>query len=67
LVAHCESSTKRCHINTNSQFSQIIDEVSAGVIQAAGYMPDGTVKYEAGKLELTKTTTIGVELEKNRW
>ncbi|GFF83711.1 hypothetical protein IFM61606_07236 [Aspergillus udagawae] len=67
LVAHCESSTKRCHINANSWFSQIIDEVSAGVIQAAGYMPDGTVKYEAGKLELTKTTTIGVDLEKNKW
>jgi hypothetical protein len=41
--------------------------VSAGVIQAAGYMPDGTVKYEAGKLELAKMTTIGVDLEKNKW
>jgi hypothetical protein len=66
VVAHCESSSRRCSINTNSHFGQIIDEVSAGVIQATGYMPDGTVKYEAGKLELTKTTTIGVDLEK-KW
>ncbi|KAF7118122.1 hypothetical protein CNMCM5793_007515 [Aspergillus hiratsukae] len=67
LVAHCEAPSRRCNINTHSQFGTIIDDVSSGVIQAAGYMPDGTVKYEAGKLELTKTTTIGVDLEKNKW
>ncbi|KAF7183947.1 hypothetical protein CNMCM7691_004437 [Aspergillus felis] len=56
-----------CHRIFKTTAALIIDEVSAGVIQVAGYMPDGTVKYEAGKLELTKTTTIGVDLEKNKW
>ncbi|EAW14507.1 putative C2H2 finger domain protein [Aspergillus clavatus NRRL 1] len=64
LVAHCESASTRCYINDNHQFGQIIDEMTGGLIQAAGYNPDGTVKYEAGKLDLTNATTIGVDASK---
>lgn len=64
LIAHCESPSTRCDVNTGSRFPQIIDELSGGVIQVAGFNPDGTVKYEAGKLDLTETTVVGTDLRK---
>ncbi|KAA8648184.1 hypothetical protein EYZ11_000552 [Aspergillus tanneri] len=63
LIAHCESPSTRCDINDGEKYSQIIDELTGGMIQAVGYNTDGTVKYEAGKLELPKTTTVGVNLQ----
>ncbi|PLN79119.1 hypothetical protein BDW42DRAFT_195406 [Aspergillus taichungensis] len=64
LIAHCESPSTRCDVNAGSRFPQIIDELSGGVIQMAGFNPDGTVKYEAGKLDLTETTVVGTNLRK---
>ncbi|KAL2829193.1 hypothetical protein BDW59DRAFT_178538 [Aspergillus cavernicola] len=67
LVAHCESATTRCSVNEGSMFAQIIDEVSGGMIQMAGYNDDGTLRYEASKLDLQKTQTVGVDLNKIGW
>ncbi|EFR04786.1 hypothetical protein MGYG_07793 [Nannizzia gypsea CBS 118893] len=47
LVAHCESATKRCRINQTRNFGQVIDEISGGIIGAAGRNDDGTVRFEA--------------------
>lgn len=58
LIAHCESTGTRCKINDSAHFAQIIDEISAGIIQANGY-DNGMVKYEAGELSISKDTTIG--------
>lgn len=68
LIAHCESPSTRCTINSSDAFGQIIDEISGGIIQANGYLPDGTVKYEAGQLELPpKPTAIGTDLGRADW
>lgn len=67
LIAHCESPTVRCSINQNIKYGQLIDELSGGVIQAAGYNEDGTIRYEAGKLDMPKTKTIGVDLQQVNW
>ncbi|EGD97554.1 hypothetical protein TESG_04961 [Trichophyton tonsurans CBS 112818] len=47
LVAHCESATKRCKISQTRNFGQVIDEISGGIIGAAGRNDDGTVRFEA--------------------
>ncbi|EEQ31038.1 putative protein S-acyltransferase [Microsporum canis] len=47
LVAHCESATKRCKISQTKNFGQVIDEISGGIIGAAGRNEDGTVRFEA--------------------
>lgn len=57
----------RCDIKDGNLYGQIVDEVSGGLVQIAGYNDDGTVKYEAGKLELQKKITIGVDLDKFGW
>ncbi|PLB51193.1 putative C2H2 finger domain protein [Aspergillus steynii IBT 23096] len=62
LIAHCESPSTRCDINNGDKYGQIIDELTGGLIQAVGYHADGTVKYEAGKFDLPKSTTVGVNL-----
>lgn len=64
LVAHCESPSVRCDINAKDIYSQFIDELSGGVIQATGYNSNGTIKYEAGKLDVPKNTTIGVDIQR---
>lgn len=46
-------------------YAQIVDEVSGGLIQIAGYNEDGTIRYEASSLELHETKTIGVDLDKD--
>lgn len=67
LIAHCEASKTRCSVNETVLYGQIIDELSGGVIQTNGYHEDGTVKYEAGKLETQQTTTIGRAAHKTVW
>lgn len=67
LIAHCESATVRCNINQGNAFAQIMDEVSGGMIQMAGYNEDGTLKYEAADIDVLKKTTIGVDLDKVGW
>lgn len=67
LIAHCESSTARCKINDAPKYGQIIDELSGGAIQTSGYHEDGSIRYEAGKLEMPKTTTIGRSGHKTIW
>jgi len=57
----------RCDINQNDSYGEVIDELSGGMIQAIGYNEDGTVKYEAGKVDVPNNTTIGVDLEKGKW
>jgi hypothetical protein len=37
------------------------------MIQVAGYNEDGTLKYEASELELKKTRTVGVDVDKIGW
>lgn len=57
----------RCDINTTAIYNQFIDEVSGGVIQAAGYHDDGTIKYEAGELSAPKKKTVNVDLQQVDW
>ncbi|KAL5335421.1 hypothetical protein BJX70DRAFT_390702 [Aspergillus crustosus] len=67
LIAHCESATIRCDVSEYDLYGQIVDEISGGTIQITGYNEDGTLKYEAGKINLTKKITIGVDLNKVDW
>lgn len=65
LIAHCETSSVRCKINEGSRYAQIIDELTGGLIQATGYNEDSTVKYEAGELDLQRTTVIGKDMQRD--
>lgn len=67
LVAHWESSSTKCDVSEGNLYAQIMDEVSGGMIQIAGYNDDGTMRYEAGKVDLQKKTTVGVDLDKIGW
>ncbi|ODM19497.1 hypothetical protein SI65_04481 [Aspergillus cristatus] len=58
LVAHCESPSVHCSINEQDVYGQFMDEVSGGLIQAVGYNDDGTIKYEAGKLDTNNTRQV---------
>lgn len=66
LIAHCESATTRCQISGGHKYAQIIDELTGGVIQAR-YNDDNTVRYEAGSLDVPKTTTVGPRVRKTIW
>ncbi|PWY88917.1 hypothetical protein BO70DRAFT_359231 [Aspergillus heteromorphus CBS 117.55] len=66
LVAHCESGTIRCNLNDGPKFGDIIDEVSGGFVKAVGLHTDGTVKYEAGKIDVNRSTTIGQDMRERR-
>ncbi|KAL3467782.1 hypothetical protein BJX64DRAFT_283251 [Aspergillus heterothallicus] len=59
FIAHCESSSTRCDVNEGEMYAQIIEEISGGMIRTAGHNEDGTMKYEAGDVEITKTVKIG--------
>ncbi|KAL2827859.1 hypothetical protein BJY01DRAFT_241059 [Aspergillus pseudoustus] len=59
FIAHCESSSTRCDVNEGNMFAQIIEEISGGMIKTAGHNEDGTLRYEAGDVEIQKTVTIG--------
>ncbi|KAL2002283.1 hypothetical protein VTN02DRAFT_261 [Thermoascus thermophilus] len=65
LVAHCESATTRCAISESDDYARIIDELTGGVVQYAGYNRDGTARYEAGRIIALpeKTTTTEEEEE----
>jgi hypothetical protein len=64
LIAHFEAPSARCDINDSQRYGQILDELTGGIIQASGFNEDGTVKYEAGKLELN-TTTVSKDLRQH--
>ncbi|PYH98470.1 hypothetical protein BO71DRAFT_316172 [Aspergillus ellipticus CBS 707.79] len=66
LVAHCESGTLRCSVNDGPRFGEVIDELSGGFVNAVGLHEDGTVKYEAGKMESTKGSTVGEDMQNHR-
>ncbi|KAL4871106.1 hypothetical protein BDV12DRAFT_194752 [Aspergillus spectabilis] len=67
LIAHCESASTRCDVKESDLYAQIVDEVSGGILQITGYNEDGTLKYEAGKVDLPKKKNIGVDLNKVEW
>ncbi|KAL4889522.1 hypothetical protein BDV59DRAFT_210311 [Aspergillus ambiguus] len=67
LVAHLETGSARCDMSSGDYYAQLMDELTGGLVQVAGYHEDGTVKYEAGQLELPNTTTVGVDLNKKDW
>ncbi|PGG96087.1 hypothetical protein AJ80_09875 [Polytolypa hystricis UAMH7299] len=49
VVAHCETATARCKVSESYDYARVMDEVSAGIIDAVGYHADGTVRYQASK------------------
>ncbi|PYI02793.1 C2H2 finger domain protein [Aspergillus sclerotiicarbonarius CBS 121057] len=57
LVAHCESASTHCSVNTGLRFSQIITDVSGGLVKAVG-LRDGAVEYVTGDLDLTKKVSM---------
>ncbi|KAE8418389.1 hypothetical protein BDV36DRAFT_283016 [Aspergillus pseudocaelatus] len=67
LVAHLESPGTRCSLSDGERYGQIFEEITGGLIQTVGYTEEGTIKYEAGKLEITNssepgTATVGTDL-----
>ncbi|KAB8239229.1 putative C2H2 finger domain protein [Aspergillus alliaceus] len=63
LIAHFESPSARCSISDGHWYGQIVDELTGGLIQTAGYNEDGTIKYEARSLAIGYgTTTVGTDL-----
>ena len=54
LVAHCESASTRCRVSDGENYAQILDEISGGFVQSVGYHDDGTMKYEAGKMDFDR-------------
>ncbi|KAI5290097.1 hypothetical protein KEM54_002448 [Ascosphaera aggregata] len=52
LVAHCESASVRCSISKSENYSRIMDDISAGVLDTDGYNPDGSIKYKAKPVDL---------------
>ncbi|KAL4750505.1 hypothetical protein BDW72DRAFT_112277 [Aspergillus terricola var. indicus] len=67
IIAHWESPSLKCDLSEANMYAQIVDEVSGGMIQIAGYNEDGTIRYEASSLELHKTKTTGVDLDEIDW
>ncbi|KAL5045464.1 hypothetical protein BDW71DRAFT_78162 [Aspergillus fruticulosus] len=67
IIAHWESPSLKCDLSNANMYAQIVDEVSGGMIQIAGYSEDGTMRYEAGNLELCKTKATDVNLDKVDW
>jgi hypothetical protein len=54
-------------VSDGENYAQVIDEISGGIVQAAGYHEDGTMKYEAGKINLEEKTVVGPNLESMKW
>ncbi|KAL6230890.1 hypothetical protein BDW75DRAFT_56206 [Aspergillus navahoensis] len=67
IIAHWESPSLKCDLSEANMYAQIVDEVSGGMIQIAGYSEDGTMRYKAGSLELRKNKATGVDLDKVGW
>ncbi|KAI5291323.1 hypothetical protein KEM52_000208 [Ascosphaera acerosa] len=47
LVSHCESASVRCSISRSENYSRILNDLSAGVLDTDGYNRDGSIKYKA--------------------
>ncbi|KAH6845417.1 hypothetical protein B0I37DRAFT_380069 [Chaetomium sp. MPI-CAGE-AT-0009] len=45
ITAHAESQTARCDLRSTNGYRQLLDQVTAGMIDTAGKHDDGTVKY----------------------
>ncbi|KAL3428984.1 hypothetical protein BDV09DRAFT_203614 [Aspergillus tetrazonus] len=43
IIAHWESPSLKCDLSEANMYAQIVDEVSGGLIQIAGYNEDGTI------------------------
>ncbi|KAL4812751.1 hypothetical protein BDW67DRAFT_178426 [Aspergillus spinulosporus] len=43
IIAHWESPSLKCDLSETNMYAQIVDEVSGGMIQTAGYNEDGTI------------------------
>lgn len=52
LVAHCESASVRCAISRSENFSKILSDISAGILDTDGFNPDGSVKYKAKEFDM---------------
>ncbi|GFN12674.1 putative C2H2 finger domain protein [Aspergillus tubingensis] len=50
LVAHCESASTRCKVNRGLQFSQVINDISGGLVRSVGLFADGSVEYGPGTM-----------------
>ncbi|OJJ66956.1 hypothetical protein ASPBRDRAFT_78888 [Aspergillus brasiliensis CBS 101740] len=50
LVAHCESASTRCKVNKGLHFSQVINDISGGLVKSIGLFEDGSVEYAAGPM-----------------
>ncbi|RAL14874.1 putative C2H2 finger domain protein [Aspergillus homomorphus CBS 101889] len=66
LVSHIESGSNRCSMSSGALHSQVVDQLTGGVVRVAGRLPDGTIKYEAGNVEPLyepdhETTLVGVD------
>ncbi|GLA15895.1 hypothetical protein AnigIFM62618_002452 [Aspergillus niger] len=56
LVAHCESVSTRCKVNKGLHFSQVINDISGGLVKSVGHFEDGSVEYGAGTMGPKKVT-----------
>ena len=41
-------------MSDGENYAQIIDEITGGFVQSVGYHDDGTMKYEAGKMDFDR-------------
>jgi hypothetical protein len=45
ITAHAESQSARCDLRSTDGHRELIDQMTAGIIDTAGKHEDGTVKY----------------------
>lgn len=55
-MAHCESVSTRCKVNKGLHFSQVINDISGGLVKSVGHFEDGSVEYGAGTMGPKKVT-----------
>ncbi|KAL1961114.1 hypothetical protein VTO42DRAFT_3059 [Malbranchea cinnamomea] len=66
LVAHIESATTRCYIKESMNFGQLMDDISGGLIETAGYNTDGSVRFGPGSMK-NQATKKELDLDKVAW
>jgi hypothetical protein len=54
-------------VSDGENYAQIIDEISGGIVQSVGYHEDGTMKYEAGNINLEGKIVVGPNLDGQEW
>ncbi|KAI5310437.1 hypothetical protein KEM55_007161 [Ascosphaera atra] len=54
LIAHCESASVRCSVNKSQNFSRIMADISAGLLDTDGFNADGSVRYKAKEVDLDR-------------